>query len=264
MTGNNELQTEKQSRLSTHHLVKTFGNRTVVQDVCVEVGQGEVVGILGPNGAGKSTTFNMVVGLLRPTAGSVALDGQDITALPMHRRARLGLSYLPQEKSVFQRMTVEQNILAILETQALSARDRKNRVDEVLEELGVTHVRKSMAYTLSGGERRRVEIARALVTNPTFMLLDEPFAGVDPRVVEQLQDIIRQLKNRNLGVLITDHNARELLSVSDRSYIIYSGKVMMSGTTSQLVASPEARKYYLGERFYFDGAAGTVTSELGE
>jgi lipopolysaccharide export system ATP-binding protein len=260
MTHFENVQGNTQSRLATDKLVKTFGNRTVVQGVSIEVTQGEVVGLLGPNGAGKSTTFNMVVGLLRPTAGKVTLNDMDVTGLPMHRRARLGLSYLPQEKSVFQRMTVEQNIQAILETQPLSSSERKQRTDSVLEELGVTHVRKSMAYTLSGGERRRVEIARALVTNPTFMLLDEPFAGVDPRAVEELQDIIRQLKNRNLGVLITDHNARELLSVSDRSYIIYSGSVMMAGTTQELVNSPEARKYYLGDRFYFDSAA-TVGNE---
>lgn len=247
---------EGSARLYTRGLIKTFGTRTVVKEVSVEVTQGEVVGLLGPNGAGKSTTFNMVVGLLKPSHGQVFLNDQEITSLPMHRRARLGLSYLPQEKSIFQRMTVEQNILAILETRPLSRKERLKRTDEVLEELGISHVRKSLAYTLSGGERRRAEIARALVTDPVFMLLDEPFAGVDPRAVEELQDIIRHLKQRNFGVLITDHNARELLSVSDRSYIIYSGSVMMSGTTQELVNSPEARKYYLGDRFYFEGGQG--------
>lgn len=232
--------------------MKEFSGRRVVKQVDIEVRQGEIVGLLGPNGAGKSTTFNMVVGLLRPTAGTVTFDGQDITALPMHKRARLGIGYLAQDQSIFRKLTVEENIMAILETTPRNAKQRRERLELLLEELGVVHVRKSKAYTLSGGERRRVEIARALVNEPKFILLDEPFSGVDPKAVEDLQDIIYQLQRRNLGVLITDHNVRETLTVTDRSYIIVDGRVMLSGTAQELVESPEARKYYLGERFYMD------------
>ncbi len=240
------------SAISTQQLVKEFGGRRVVKSVNVELRQGEIVGLLGPNGAGKSTTFNMIVGLLRPTAGQIFLDGEEITGLPMHQRARLGIGYLAQDQSIFRKLTVEQNILAILETTSKTPAQRRERLEVLLEELGVAHVRKSKAYTLSGGERRRVEIARALVNEPRFILLDEPFSGVDPKAVEDLQDIIYQLQRRNLGVLITDHNVRETLTVTDRSYIIVDGSVMLSGTAQELVESPEARKYYLGDRFYMD------------
>lgn len=243
------------STISTQQLIKEFGSRRVVKQVDVSVSQGEIVGLLGPNGAGKSTTFNMVVGLTRPTSGRVLFDDQDITSYPMHKRARLGIGYLAQDQSIFRKLTVEDNIMAILETTNRTAKERRERLEFLLEELGVVHVRKSLAYTLSGGERRRVEIARALVNNPKFILLDEPFSGVDPKAVEDLQDIIYQLQRQNLGILITDHNVRETLTVTDRSYILVDGSVMQSGTAQELVESPEARKYYLGERFYMDVTA---------
>jgi lipopolysaccharide export system ATP-binding protein len=240
------------SRLHTENLIKEYGGRRVVDHVSVELRKGEIVGLLGPNGAGKSTSFNMVVGLIKPTEGRVKIDDVDITAMPMHKRARMGLGYLAQDMSIFRKLTVEQNIMAILETTDLSTAQRKERLQMLLEELGVSHLAKNVAYTLSGGERRRVEIARALVNQPTFILLDEPFSGVDPKAVEDLQDIIFQMQHRGLGVLITDHNVRETLSVTDRSYIIFEGRVMESGTAEELVNSPTARKFYLGERFYMD------------
>jgi lipopolysaccharide export system ATP-binding protein len=233
-------------------LIKEYGGRRVVDHVSLELRKGEIVGLLGPNGAGKSTSFNMVVGLIKPTAGRVLVDDIDITKMPMHRRARMGLGYLAQEMSIFRKLTVEQNIMAILETTSLSSSQRKERLQLLLDELGIAHLAKNMAYTLSGGERRRVEIARALVNQPDFILLDEPFSGVDPKAVEDLQDIIFQMQGRGLGILITDHNVRETLSVTDRSYIIYEGRVMLSGTAEELVNSPEARKFYLGDRFYMD------------
>lgn len=239
-------------RLSTEKLVKEYSGRRVVNGVSVELKKGEIVGLLGPNGAGKSTSFNMIVGLIRPTSGRVMINDVDITDMPMHKRAKMGLGYLAQDMSIFRKLTVEQNIMAILETTDLSRAQRKERLDMLLEELGVTRLRKNIAYTLSGGERRRVEIARALVNQPEFILLDEPFSGVDPKAVEDLQDIIFQMQHRGLGVLITDHNVRETLSVTDRAYIIFNGEVMLSGTARELVESPEARKYYLGERFYMD------------
>lgn len=240
------------ARIATKDLVKEYGGRRVVDQVNIELNTGEIVGLLGPNGAGKSTTFNMVVGLIRPTSGHVSIAEHDVTTLPMHKRAHLGLGYLAQDMSIFRKLTVEQNIMAILEATKLSKGERQDRLDSLLEELGVTHLRKNMAYTLSGGERRRVEIARALVNSPDFILLDEPFSGVDPKAVEDLQDIIFQMQNRGLGVLITDHNVRETLSVTDRAYIIFGGRVMMQGTAAELVNSEEARKFYLGERFYMD------------
>lgn len=243
------------SHLATRDLIKEFGGRRVVNHVSIELDKGEIVGLLGANGAGKSTTFNMVVGLLRPTAGVIELNGQDITDKPMHHRARMGIGYLAQDMSIFRKLTVEENIMAILQTTNLSANARKEKLDYLLSELGVDRLRKSLAYTLSGGERRRVEIARALVHEPDFILLDEPFSGVDPKAVEELQDIIYQMQARGLGVLITDHNVRETLTVTDRSYIIYEGKVMLSGTAEELVNDPDARKYYLGERFYMDTTA---------
>lgn len=238
--------------LRTKDLIKEFNGRRVVDGVSIELRKGEIVGLLGANGAGKSTTFNMIVGFLRPTAGRIYLGDQDITELPMHRRARLGIGYLAQDMSIFRKLTVEENIAAILETTNLSPVQQRERLQLLLEELGIAHLAKSRAYTLSGGERRRVEIARALVHEPDFILLDEPFSGVDPKAVEELQDIIFHMQSRGLGVLITDHNVRETLSVTDRSYIIFEGRVMLSGTAEELVNSPEARKYYLGERFYID------------
>jgi len=240
------------ARIATKDLVKEYSGRRVVDKVNIELNKGEIVGLLGPNGAGKSTTFNMVVGLIRPTEGHVYIGDQDATGMPMHKRAHMGLGYLAQDMSIFRKLTVEQNILAILETMKLTKAERQTRLDALLEELGVTHLRKNLAYTLSGGERRRVEIARALVNDPDFILLDEPFSGVDPKAVEDLQDIIFQMQHRGLGVLITDHNVRETLSVTDRAYIIFGGRVMMSGTAAELVNSEEARKFYLGERFYMD------------
>jgi lipopolysaccharide export system ATP-binding protein len=240
------------SHLITKGLVKEFGGRRVVDGVSIELRKGEIVGLLGANGAGKSTTFNMIVGFLRPTAGKIILNGQDITEMPMHKRARLGIGYLAQEMSIFRKLTVEQNIAAILETTNLTPQQQRERLELLLHELGIERLAKSRAYTLSGGERRRVEIARALVHEPDFILLDEPFSGVDPKAVEELQDIIFHMQARGLGVLITDHNVRETLSVTDRSYIIFEGRVMLSGSAEELVNSPEARKYYLGERFYID------------
>lgn len=224
----------------------------MVNRVNLELNKGEIVGLLGPNGAGKSTTFNMVVGLIRPTSGAIFFNDQEITGLPMHRRARLGVGYLAQDQSIFRKLTVEQNIMAILETTSLNRIARRERLQLLLNELGIAHLSKSIAYTLSGGERRRVEIARALVHEPDFILLDEPFSGVDPKAVEELQDIIYQMQGKGLGVLITDHNVRETLTVTDRSYIIFEGQVKVQGTAEQLVNSEEARKYYLGERFYMD------------
>ncbi len=235
--------------LRTDGLVKRFKKRTVVNGVSVHIGQGEIVGLLGPNGAGKTTTFRMVVGILRPNAGKVFLDTRDITRLPMYKRARLGINYLPQEPSIFRRMTVEENIMSILQTMPYKRKKRKERLDELLEELGVAHIRKSEAYTLSGGERRRVEIARALVTEPKFILLDEPFAGIDPIAVEDIQNIVAGLREKGLGILITDHNVRETLEITDRAYIIAEGTILTEGDAQFLANDPEARKIYLGERF---------------
>ncbi len=240
------------STIRTDNLVKEYGSRRVVDQVNIEIHKGEIVGLLGPNGAGKSTTFNMIVGLIRPTSGHILFNDNDITATPMFKRARLGMGYLAQDVSIFRKLTVEQNIMAILETTPLSRKERQERLEFLLEELGVTKLAKSIAYTLSGGERRRVEIARALVTNPDFILLDEPFAGVDPKAVEDLQDIIFHMQARGLGVLITDHNVRETLSVTDRTYIIHEGRVMLSGKAKELINNDEAKKYYLGKYFTMD------------
>jgi lipopolysaccharide export system ATP-binding protein len=238
--------------LRSEELVKIYGKRRVVNRVSIEVQQGEIVGLLGPNGAGKTTTFYMITGMVRPSAGEIFLDELDLTHLPMYRRARLGLGYLPQEASIFRRLTVEENVMAILETMPLSAEARKQRLSELLEELSVAHLARNKAYTLSGGERRRVEITRALVTNPKFILLDEPFAGVDPIAVEDIQAIVRGLKQRNIGVLITDHNVHETLSITDRAYLLYEGTVLKSGSAEFLANDPEARKLYLGDKFKLD------------
>lgn len=235
--------------LETVGIRKAYKNRTVVRDVDIQVRQGEVVGLLGPNGAGKTTTFYIIVGITRPDAGSVRLGSSDITDLPMYLRARNGISYLPQEPSVFRKLSVEANLMAILETLPLSRRQRNERLEELLDELGVSHVRRNIADTLSGGERRRVEIARALVISPRFILLDEPFSGIDPITVLDIQAIIRHLKSRDIGVLITDHNVRETLRVTDRAYIINDGVIFRAGTPEELGSDPEVRRVYLGEHF---------------
>ena len=238
-----------QSRIRTRGLVRDFGKRRVVNDVTISVDAGEIVGLLGPNGAGKTTTFYMVVGLIRATAGHVYLDAGDLTRLPMYRRARLGVGYLPQEPSVFRKMTVEQNIRAIAQTLPLKRAETDACVDTHLRELGLEHLARQKAYTLSGGERRRLEISRALVTNPKFMLLDEPFSGVDPISVSEVQKIILQLRERGIGVLITDHNVRETLRIVDRAYLMHEGAVLSEGTSEFLVNDPQSRKFYLGEDF---------------
>jgi lipopolysaccharide export system ATP-binding protein len=235
--------------LRAEGLTKSFVGRRVVDDVTIEVRAGEVVGLLGPNGAGKTTSFHMIVGLTRPDAGRVFLDGTDVTPLPMYERARRGIGYLPQEPSVFRKLTVEQNILAILETLTLTAAERAERLRQLLDELGIAKLAKSKAQALSGGERRRLEITRALVISPSFMLLDEPFAGIDPIAVVDIQGIVSQLKRRGIGVLITDHNVRETLGICDRAYIVNEGTVLEEGTPAAIAESPRARQIYLGEKF---------------
>jgi len=236
--------------LMTEGLFKQFGGRTVVNDVSVSLRRREIVGLLGPNGAGKTTTFNMVVGIIKPMRGRILLGGEDITKLPLYLRARRGLGYLAQDTSIFRKLTVEQNILSILELMGWTKAEQRARLEELLDELGVSHLAKQAAYTLSGGERRRVEIARALAPKPKFMLLDEPFSGVDPKAVEEIQEIIHKMRDAGLGILITDHSVRETLSVTDRSYIIFEGKICVAGKPEDLVNDPEARRLYLGERFY--------------
>jgi lipopolysaccharide export system ATP-binding protein len=230
-------------------LVKRYGRRAVVDHVDLELKRGEVVGLLGPNGAGKTTTFYMIVGLLASDEGSVFLDQQDISGLPMYRRARKGVGYLSQESSIFRGLTVGQNIMAVLETLNLSKAEREERLAELLSELGIEELRNQRASTLSGGERRRVEITRALVAGPAFLLLDEPFVGIDPIVVQDIQQIIKRLRDRGIGILITDHSVRETLSVTDRAYIMYEGKILLSGSAGELATNEEAKKLYLGERF---------------
>lgn len=237
------------SLLRTEQLVKRYKHRTVVNGVSIHVGAGEIVGLLGPNGAGKTTTFNMVVGVVRPDGGEVKYLNHPVTALAMHERARLGIGYLTQEPSVFRKLTVEQNILAILETCKMSRQERQTRLGYLLEELDLTKVAKSRAYTLSGGEKRRLEITRALVTTPKLLLLDEPFSGIDPITVFEVQKIIRRLKDRGLGILITDHNARETLKLVDRAYLIKSGEVVVQGPSEFIVNDPKAREIYLGPEF---------------
>jgi lipopolysaccharide export system ATP-binding protein len=239
--------------LSTEEIGKSYSGRQVVRGVSLKIEQGEVVGLLGPNGAGKTTSFYMIVGLVRPDGGRILADGNDITRLPMYLRAReYGISYLPQEPSVFRKLTVEDNILAVLETQSLSWEGRRTRTEKLIEQLNLSHVRKTRGYALSGGERRRVEIARCLAINPAFILLDEPFSGIDPIAVIDLQEIIFDLKRAGIGVLITDHNVRETLSVTDRAYIINEGKIFRAGTPLDLGRDPEVRKVYLGEKFSMD------------
>src|SRR5215203_2063220 len=235
--------------LSAFHLQKSYGRRRVVDNVSLAVEQGEVVGLLGANGAGKTTTFYMMVGLERAETGNIFLNGQEVTTLPMYLRARLGLGYLPQEPSIFRKMSAEQNILAVLETMKKTRADRFARLEELLEEFGVTHVRKTRGDALSGGERRRVEIARCLATEPQFILLDEPFAGIDPLAIDDIRDIILYLKQQGIGILITDHNVRETLGITDRAYIMSEGRILRSGKPEALVEDPDVRRLYLGERF---------------
>ena len=237
------------SELRTESLKKTYRARTVVQDVSLRVNSGEVVGLLGPNGAGKTTSFYMIVGLVAADGGEISIDGEQVTHLPIHRRARLGLAYLPQEASIFRRMTVSQNIEAVLELHGYPLPEQRERLETLLNELHITHIRNNQAISLSGGERRRVEIARALATDPRFILLDEPFAGVDPIAVLDIQKIIRFLKERGIGVLITDHNVRETLGICDRAYIINAGSVMAEGTPDEIIYNEGVRKVYLGENF---------------
>ncbi len=236
-------------KLYTTNIRKTYKGRNVVDGVSVEVNQGEIVGLLGPNGAGKTTSFYMIVGLVRPDEGKVFLDEQEITSLPMYKRAQLGIGYLPQEVSVFRKLSVEDNIMAILEMTDLNKKEREEKLETLLSEFHLTHVRKNLGNRLSGGEKRRTEIARALATNPKFVLLDEPFAGVDPIAVEDIQSIISELKKRNIGILITDHNVQETLSITDRAYLLFEGSILKSGTAEELAADEQVRKVYLGQNF---------------
>ncbi len=235
--------------IETKNLVKVYGQRKVVDDVSLMVEQGTIVGLLGPNGAGKTTTFYMVVGIAKPDSGVVLLDGHDIGQMPMYQRARMGIGYLPQEASIFRKMTVEENLMSILETTSLSREEQVKKMDELIEEFGIGHIRKNLGTALSGGERRRVEIARSLATDPAFILLDEPFAGIDPIAVADIQGMIAHLAKRGIGILITDHNVRETLSIVDKAYILASGKVLLHGDSESIAKDPIARKYYLGENF---------------
>lgn len=235
--------------LKAENLVKKYKTRTVVNNVSVQVAQGEIVGLLGPNGAGKTTSFYMIVGLIKPNEGRIYLEEEDITALPMYQRAKRGLGYLAQEASVFRKLTVEENILAVLEMRDFTKQQRKEKTDQLLEEFSLQRVRKSLGMSLSGGERRRTEIARALAVDPKFVLLDEPFAGVDPIAVEEIQTIVSRLKSKNIGILITDHNVDETLSITDRAYLMVDGKLFKSGTAEELASDPQVRKVYLGQNF---------------
>ncbi len=238
--------------IRTENLVKIYSKRKVVNEVSIKVRQGEVVGLLGPNGAGKTTIFYMIVGMIKANRGNIFLDNNNISRKAMYKRARMGIGYLPQEASIFRKLTVGENVLAILETQKMSSKERKKRMRELLQELHVDHLEKSLGYTLSGGERRRVEIARSLAIRPDFILLDEPFAGVDPIAVEDIQGIVHELREKKLGVLITDHSVRETLRITDRAYIMADGKILIEGTAKELAENPEARKIYLGRNFRLD------------
>ena len=237
------------SKLHTDKLVKTYSNRTVVNQVSLEINRGEVVGLLGPNGAGKTTTFYMMTGMIMPSSGNILLDDDKVTSMPMYKRARNGVGYLSQEPSVFTKLSVEDNLRLVLQMTELSAIEQKNRLEELLEEFSICHIRKNKAINLSGGERRRTEIARSLITNPRFILLDEPFAGIDPIAVEDIQEIINKLREKGIGILITDHNVRETLAITQRAYLLFEGKVLKEGTTNELTSDPEVRKLYLGKTF---------------
>lgn len=236
-------------KLRAENLIKKYKGKPVVNNISVEVGQGEIVGLLGPNGAGKTTTFYMIVGLIKPNDGKIFLDNEEITGLPMYRRAKLGIGYLAQEASVFRKLSVEDNIMAVLEMTKMPKNERKERVESLLEEFSLTHVRKNLGMVLSGGERRRTEIARALAVDPKFVLLDEPFAGVDPIAVEEIQTIVGQLKQKNIGILITDHNVNETLSITDRAYLMFEGNLLKAGTAEELAADEQVRRVYLGKHF---------------
>lgn len=235
--------------LRTTNLIKRYGSRTVVNNVSVEVNQGEIVGLLGPNGAGKTTTFYMTVGLIKPNEGKIFLNDKDITTEPMYKRAQLGIGYLPQEASVFRKLSVEDNIRAVLEMTKLSKEEQKNKLESLIEEFGLNKIRKSNGDLLSGGERRRTEIARCLATNPSFILLDEPFAGIDPIAVEDIQQIVRKLKAKNIGILITDHNVHETLTITDRAYLLFEGSILKAGTAQELADDEQVRRVYLGKNF---------------
>ena len=235
--------------LRAEHLLKIYKGRSVFNDISVEVSQGEIVGLLGPNGAGKTTSFYMIVGLIQPNSGKIFLEDQDITGLPMYKRAKLGIGYLAQEASVFRKLSVEENILAVLEMTTLTKVQQKEKMESLLEEFSLTHVRKNLGMVLSGGERRRTEIARALAVDPKFVLLDEPFAGVDPIAVEEIQTIVAKLKTKNIGILITDHNVNETLSITDRAYLMFEGRLLKAGTAEELAADEQVRKVYLGTQF---------------
>jgi lipopolysaccharide export system ATP-binding protein len=246
----NKQRNQKMTKiLSVKNIQKSYGKKTVIRDVSLNISQGEVVGLLGPNGAGKTTCFYMIVGLVEASAGNIFIDQIDVTVMPMYQRARLGIGYLPQEASIFRGMNVEENIYSILEISEANETKRKEKLEDLLKEFSITHIRKSHALALSGGERRRVEIARALATNPSFILLDEPFAGVDPIAVNEIRQMVSHLKNRGIGVLITDHNVRETLSIVDRAYIVYDGKILASGDKKDIVANEQVRRVYLGEDF---------------
>jgi lipopolysaccharide export system ATP-binding protein len=236
-------------KLETNNLIKKYGNAEVVKGVSIAINQGEIVGLLGPNGAGKTTTFYMITGMISPSDGDVKMDGSIITGMPMYKRAKIGIGYLAQEASVFTKLSVENNLRLALEMTSLSSNEQKNRLEKLLDEFSITHIRKNIAMTLSGGERRRTEIARSLVIDPKFILLDEPYAGIDPIAVEEIQNIILRLKDKGIGVLITDHNVRETLSITDRSYLLYDGKVLFSGTSDEISNNQEARRLYLGDKF---------------
>jgi lipopolysaccharide export system ATP-binding protein len=236
-------------KLEAQHIVKKYRSRTVVNDVSFEVNQGEIVGLLGPNGAGKTTSFYTVVGLIRPFSGQILLDGTPIQKLPMYKRAQMGIGYLAQEASVFRKLSIEDNILGVLEMAGLGAQERNERLEELLDEFGLQHIRKTRGDLLSGGERRRTEIARALATKPKFILLDEPFAGVDPIAVEDIQMIVANLKKKNIGILITDHNVQETLAITDRTYLMFEGRILKSGTAEELAADEQVRRVYLGQNF---------------
>jgi lipopolysaccharide export system ATP-binding protein len=243
------VQTEEKQSIRAEHLIKRYSKRTVVNDVSLELKEGEIVGLLGPNGAGKTTSFYMMVGMVKPSEGNVYLNDKKITSMAMYRRARLGVSYLPQEASIFRKLSVENNILAILQLQSMKRSERKERLEQLLEDFRITHIRKSKGYMLSGGERRRCEIARALASDPKFIFLDEPFAGIDPITVEEIMHLVKKLKEKGIGVLITDHNVHETLSITDRAYILIDGKIFCSGSAEEIADNEEVRKRYLGETF---------------
>jgi lipopolysaccharide export system ATP-binding protein len=243
------VQTEEKQSIRAEHLIKRYSKRTVVNDVSLELKEGEIVGLLGPNGAGKTTSFYMMVGMVKPSEGNVYLNDKRITSMAMYRRARLGVSYLPQEASIFRKLSVENNILAILQLQSMKRSERKERLEQLLEDFRITHIRKSKGYMLSGGERRRCEIARALASDPKFIFLDEPFAGIDPITVEEIMHLVKKLKEKGIGVLITDHNVHETLSITDRAYILIDGKIFCSGSAEEIAENEEVRKRYLGETF---------------